>query len=216
MSPVGPSRSQLKSFGICLETSLTLRDVLSKVPEDHPLQLTHLALNKTGICIDSFTFPHLHSLTSLELRNLPSPSNYFANLANPGQEWVNSTSISDTFAILKEGIPPKHVVSDVGVFDYLCSYSCLETLDLCCMWLDSHEETNRSARTFFCRIELYIIFTVYHFHSWDCVLHQYKDNLDDAVCPRWSHFSGRTKSQQGLFIVDLITRRPIIQPTHPQ
>ena len=133
------------------EMTSTLHNVLSKVSEDHPLQLTHLALNKTGICIDSFTLPHLRSLISLDLRNLPSSSNFYAKLASGRLEWANSTSTSDTFAILeKEGIHLKHVVvSDVGVFDYLCSYSGLESLDLCGISFDSYEECNTSARTFY-------------------------------------------------------------------
>ena len=135
---------KLGHFGISSETP-TLHDVLNKVPEDHPLQLTHLALVRTGICIDSSTLPHLRSLISLDLRNLPAPSNL--------SDDAHHTSTSDICAILKqEGIYLKHiVVSDVGVtvFDYLCSYSGLETLDLCSMSFSTIEESNASACTFF-------------------------------------------------------------------
>ena len=130
----------------------TLHDLLRKVPEDHPLQLTHLALNKTGICIDSFTLPHLRSLISLDMKNLASPSD-LADDPYPSSgrlEWASSTS--DICAMLKqESIYLKHiVVSDVGpgVFDYLCSYSGLETLDLCSIGFSTAEESNTSARTF--------------------------------------------------------------------
>ena len=54
----------LGHFSISLDVTLTLHDLLSKVPEDHPLQLAHLALNRTATCIDSFTLPHLRSLIS--------------------------------------------------------------------------------------------------------------------------------------------------------
>ena len=137
-------------YGISPETP-TLYDLLSKVPEDHPLQLTHLALNRTGICIDSFTLPHLRSLISLDLKKLPAVSNLMddANLSSGRLERACSTS--DICAILKqEGIYLKHVVvSDVGVFDYLCSYSGLETLDLCSMSFNTAEESDTSARTFY-------------------------------------------------------------------
>ena len=121
----------------------TLHDVLNKVPEDHPLQLTHLALNRTGICVDSSTLPHLRSLISLDLRNLPFSCNLIDN--------ERACSTSDICAILKqEGIYLKHVlVSDIGVFDYLCSYSGLETLDLLNMSFNSDEESNTSACTFY-------------------------------------------------------------------
>ena len=133
---------KLGHFGISSETP-TLHDVLNKVPEDHPLQLTHLALVRTGICIDSSTLPHLRSLISLDLRNLLAPSNLTDD--------AHRSSTSDICAILKqEGIYLKHiVVSDVGVFDYLCSYSGLETLDLCSMSFSTIEESNASACTFF-------------------------------------------------------------------
>ena len=134
-------------FGSSLEMTPTLNDVLSEVPEDRPLQLTHLALNMTGICIDSFTLPHLRSLISLDLRNLPDPT--IADRTSERLDWDCSTS--DIFAILKqEDIYLKHlVVSDVGVFDYICSYSGLKTLDLCSMSFNTVEESNTSARTFF-------------------------------------------------------------------
>ena len=45
---------------------------LHEVPEDHSLQLTHLVLNGTGICVDSSTLPHLRSLISLDSMNLPA------------------------------------------------------------------------------------------------------------------------------------------------
>ena len=129
----------------------TLHDVLNKVPEDHPLQLTHLALDRTGICIDSFTLLHLRSLISLDLRNLPTPSNHTddADPTSERLEWARSTS--DICAVLKqEGIYLKHVVvGDVGAFEYLCSYSNLETLDLCSMNFKTVEESNASAREFY-------------------------------------------------------------------
>ena len=228
---------KLCRYGVSWETTSTLHDLLRKVPEDHPLQLTHLALERTGICIDSFTLPHLRSLTSLDLRNLPSLSNYFANLTdelffNSGSpEWAYSTSTFDIFAILKkEGILLKHVVSDVGVFDYLCSYSGLETLDLCSMNFNNVEESNTSARTFFQSVLPQLVQSLQvlkiqpdregrwcfnpeddfqsvalsqcnkfqslsvslnstsfirsiNYYSCVCALHQYKDNLNDEVCP---------------------------------
>ena len=228
---------KLCRYGVSWETTSTLHDLLRKVPEDHPLQLTHLALERTGICIDSFTLPHLRSLTSLDLRNLPSLSNYFANLTdelffNSGSpEWAYSTSTFDIFAILeKEGILLKLVVSDVGVFDYLCSYSGLETLDLCSMNFNNVEESNTSARTFFQSVLPQLVQSLevlkiqpdregrwcfnpgddfqsvalsqcnklrslsvslnstsfirsINYYSRVCALHQYKDNLNDEVCP---------------------------------
>ena len=137
-------------YGLSPETP-TLHDLLSRVPEDHPLQLTHLALNRTGICIDSFTLPHLRSLISLELRNLPTPSNVIDNADLSNERLEQACSASDICAILKqEDIYLKHlVVNDVGAFDYLCSYSGLETLDLCFMSFNSVGESNASARTFY-------------------------------------------------------------------
>jgi len=210
---------KLSHYGVSWETTSTLHDLLSKVPEDHPLQLTHLALDKMGICIDSFTIPHLRSLTSLDLRN-----------TSETLEWAYSTSTSDTFAILKkEGILLKHVVvSDVGIFDYLCSYSGLETLDLCSMTFESVEESNTFARTFYKCVLPQLVHSLQvlkiqpeyegrwcfnpeddfqsvalfqcnklrslsvalnstsflrsiNFHSRDCALHQFKDNLDDEI-----------------------------------
>ena len=136
-------------LGIFPETP-TLHDVFSEVPLDHPLQLTHLALHRTGICVDSSTLPHLRSLISLDLRNLPTPPDQIdADPTSERLERVSSTS--DICAILKqEDICLKHVVvSDVGVFDYLCSYSGLETLDLCSLTFNTVEESNTSARTFY-------------------------------------------------------------------
>jgi hypothetical protein len=129
----------------------TLHELLEKVPEDHPLQLTHLVLNRTGICIDSFTLPHLRSLIYLDLENLPAPSNLKDNADLNSERLERACSTSDIFSILKqEGIYLKHlVVSDVGVFDYLCSYSGLESLDLCSMSFNSVEESNTFARTFY-------------------------------------------------------------------
>ena len=121
----------------------TLHDVLNKVPEGHPLKLTHLALNRTSIYVDSSTLPHLRSLISLDLRNLPASLNLI--------DKERAYSTSNICAILKqEGIYLKHVyVSDIGVFDYLCSYSGLETLDLFYMNFKSAEESNTSASTFY-------------------------------------------------------------------
>ena len=204
----------------------TLHDLLSKVPEDQPLQLTHLALNRTGICIDSFTLPHLRSLISLDLRNLPTPS----NLIYDAERLEQACSTADICAILKqEGIYLKHLaVNDVGVFDYLCSYSDLETLDLRSMNFDSIEESNTSACTFYKSVLPQLVHSLQvlkiqpkqegrwcfdpddDFQSValsqcnklqsltvslnstssmqiivvvDRVAHQYKDNLDDTVCP---------------------------------
>ena len=214
--------------GISPETP-TLHDLLSKVPEDHPLQLTHLALNRTGICVDSITLPHLRSLISLDLRNVPAISN-FTNDADPSSERLEQAcSTSDICAILKqEGIYLKHlVVSDVGVFDYLCSYSGLETLDLYSFIFNTVEESNTSARTFFKSVLPQLVHSlqvlkiqpmregrwcfdpedvfqsvvfsqcnklrslsvalnstsfIQSIDHLDRVLHQYKDDLDDAVC----------------------------------
>ena len=137
-------------YGISRNTP-TLHDLLSKVPEDHPLQLTHLALNRMGFCIDSFTLPHLRSLISLDLKNLPAISNLMDEINLDSERLEGNPSTSDICAILKqEDIYLKHiVVSDVGVFDYLCSYSGLETLDLCSMSFNTAEESNTSARTFY-------------------------------------------------------------------
>ena len=217
---------KLGHYGMSLDTRPTLHDVLSKVPEDHPLQLTHLALNRTGICVDSFTLPHLRSLISLDLRNLPTPPNLIYDIERPER----ACSTADICAILRqEGIYLKHVVvSDVGVFDYLCSYSGLETLDLCSMNFESIEESNTSALTFYKSVLPQLVHSLQvlkiqpkqegrwcfntndDFQSValsqcnklrsltvslnstssmqimvfiDCVLHRYKDNLDDTVCP---------------------------------
>ena len=142
---------KLGHFGISSETP-TLHDVLNKVPEDHPLQLTHLALDRTGICVDSSTLPHLRSLISLDLRNLPTPSNFIDDADLTNERLERACSTSDICAILKqEDVYLKHVVvSDVvGVFDYLCSYSGLETLDLYSMSFSSVKESNTFARTFY-------------------------------------------------------------------
>ena len=137
-------------YGLSPETP-TLHDLLSEVPEDHPLQLTHLALNRTGFCIDSFTLPHLRSLISLDLRNVPPPSVLIDNADPTSERLERAYSTSDICAILKqEGIYLKHlVVNDVEVFNYLCSYSGLETLELCSMSFNTVEESNTSARTFY-------------------------------------------------------------------
>ena len=218
----------LGHHGVSLETTPTLHDVLKKVPEDHPLQLTHLALNRTGICIDSFTLPHLRSLISLDLRNVPTPFNL---IYDDAERLERACSTADICAILKqEGIYLKHVVvSDVGVFDYLCSYSGLEILDLCSMSFNSIEESNASALTFYKSVLPQLVHSLQvlkiqpaqegrwcfnpdddfqsvvfpqcnklqslsvalnstsfvrsiNFFSRDCVVHQYKDNLDDEVC----------------------------------
>ena len=215
----------------------TLHDVLNKVPEDRPLRLTHLALNRTRVCVDSSTLPHLRSLISLDLRNLCAPPD-LTNDANSTSERLEggACSTSDICAILKrEAIYLKHlVVSDVGVFDYLCSYSGLETLDLCSMSFNNVEESNASARMFFGSVLPQLVDSLqvlkiqpkkegrwcyspdYVFQSFafsrcdklrslsialnstsiihidndqDRVFHQYKDNLDDVVCPSDSFFS---------------------------
>ena len=222
---------------------------MSKIPEDHRLQLTHLALNRTGICVDSFSLPHLRSLVSLDLKNLPEPSNVIDN-ADPTltklDRACSTCSTSDICAILnQEGIYLKHlIVSDVGVFDYLCSYSGLETLDLCSMSFNSVKESNTSARTFYQTVLPHLVHSLevlkiqpkhegrwcfdpeddfqsvalfqcnklrslsvalnstsvvrsITFSSRDLVLHQYKDNLDNEVCPWYSLFSGRTCHNNG-------------------
>ena len=228
---------KLGYYGIFPESTPTLQDVLSKVPEDRPLQLTHLALHNTGILIDSSTLSHLRSLISLDLRDLPSPF-IVINFMDPNShseilpvDWTCPTS--DICAVLKqEGIYLKHVVvSDVeGVFDYLCSYSSLETLDLRSMSFGNVHESNTFARTFYKSVLPQLVHSLQvlkiqpkregrwcfnpeddfqsialfqcnklrslsvalkstsflrsiNYFSRDCVLHQYKDNLDDAVCP---------------------------------
>jgi hypothetical protein len=220
---------KLGHYGISSETP-TLHDVLNKVPEDHPLQLTHLALIRTGVCIDSSTLPHLRSLISLDLRNLSTASNLTDDADPSSKRLERACSTSDICAILKqEGIHLNHIiVSDVGVFDYLCSYSGLETLDLCSMSFNTVEESNTSARTFFKSVLPQLVHSLQvlkiqpkHEGQWcydpedvyqsvvfsqcnklrslsvalhstsfiqsidhmDRVLHQYNDNLDDAVCP---------------------------------
>ena len=146
-------------------------------------------------------------------------------------------STSNICAILKqESIYLKHVVKDVGVFDYLCSYSGLETLDLCSMSFCRVEEFNSSARTFYKSVLPQLVHSLevlkiepkqegrwcfnfeddfqsavfpqcnklrslsvtlsstsflrsINFFSRDCVLHQYKNDLDDTVCLVISLFS---------------------------
>ena len=112
---------------------------------------THLALNRTCICFDSFSLPHLRSLVSLDLKNLPEPSNVIDNADLTLTKLDRAYSTSDICAILnQEGIYLKLlIVSDVGVFDYLCSYSGLETLDLCSMSFNSVKESNTSTRTLY-------------------------------------------------------------------
>ena len=241
---------KLGYYGIFPESTPTLQDVLCKVPEDRPLQLTHLALNKTGILIDAFTLSHFRSLISLDLRDLPSPSIVIdlLDLTSERLDWTCPTS--DIWAVLKqEDIYLKHVaVSDVeGVFDYLCSYSGLETLDLCSMSFGDVEESNTFAHTFYNSVLPQLVnslqvlsiqpkhegrwcfnpeddsqFVVLsqcsklrslsvalnstsflrsiNYFSRDCVLHQYKDNLDNAVCLVISLFS-----RVNLLYLDLIT-----------
>ena len=219
-------------YGIFPETP-TLHDLLSKVPEDHPLQLTHLALNRMGICVDSFTLPHLRTLISLDLRNLPTPSNLIDDADLSSERLERACSTAYICAILKqEGIYLKHVVvNNAGVFDYLCSYSGLESLDLCFMSFNTVEESNTSASTFYKSVLPQLVHSLQvlkiqpeHEGRWcfnpedvfqsvlfsqcnklrslsvavnstsfmqsvDGVVHQFKDNLDDAVCPVLSVFS---------------------------
>ena len=81
------------NFNISQDVTPTLHDLLSKVPEDHLLQLAHLALNRTAICIDSFTLPHLPSLISLDLRNLPARSDLIDyNFTSKRLKWACSTA----------------------------------------------------------------------------------------------------------------------------
>ena len=215
--------------------TLTLHDLLNKVPEDHQLQLTHLALNSMGIRIDPSTLPHIRSLISLDLMNLPAPSNLTDDADHSSERMETASSTSDICEILKqEGIYLKHVVvSDAeGVFDYLCSYSGLETLELCSMSFDSVEDSNASAQTFYKSVLPQLVHSLhvlkiqpkqegrwcfnpeddfqsvalfqcnklrslsvalnctsflrpidFFYSSRDCVIHQFKDNLGDAVCP---------------------------------
>ena len=225
--------------GIFPETP-TLHDILSKVPEDHPLQLTHLAFDGTSISLDSSTLPHLRSLISLDLRNLPAPPNYIDDADLTSERLERPYSTSDVYSILKqEGIYLKHVlVSDVGVFDYLCSYSGLETLDLCFMSFNTVEESNTSAHTFYKSVLPHLAHSLqvlkiqpkregrWCFNPEDdfqsvvfsqcnklrslCIalnsitnanpiylhVHQYKDNLDDAVCP--GDHTSQSPMSQGL------------------
>jgi hypothetical protein len=250
---------KLGHHGISQETP-TLHDVLNKVPEDHPLQLTHLALVKTGICIDSSTLPHLRSLISLDLRSLPGSSNLTDDAHVNSERLEQACSTSDICEVFKqEGIYLKHIiVSDVGAFDYLCSYSGLKTLDLCSISFNTVEESNSSASTFFksvlprlahslqvlkiqpvregrwcfdpedvvqsvvfsqCKklrslsVALNSTSFIQSIEHLGRVLHKYKDNFDDAVCPSTSTF--QFPISQGV-IVDLVAHQPIAQPIHPQ
>jgi hypothetical protein len=162
---------KLGLYGVSPQTP-TLHDMLSEVPEDRPLQLTHLGLDRKYGCIDSFTLPHLRSLVSLDLRNPLAPlgdsftiphhrhlismdlSHPLAPHGDPfdqGRELASSTS--DIYPILnQEQIYLKEViVSDIDdvIFDYICSYSGLETLDLCSFDFNTAEESNAFARKFY-------------------------------------------------------------------
>jgi hypothetical protein len=103
----------------------TLHELLSKVPKDRPLQLTHLLMHGAYTRLDSFTLPHLRSLVSLDFRNLSVP---------PDNTDIPGDSITDIYAMLKkEKIYLKEVVIgdiDDVILDYLSSYSGLEVLDL--------------------------------------------------------------------------------------
>jgi hypothetical protein len=212
--------------GISQQT-LTLHDVLNKVPEGYPLRLTHLALNRMCVCVDSSTLPHLRSLVSLDLRNLRTPSNATNDVDLTSERREQAYTTSDICTILKqENIYLQHiVVSDVGVFDYLCSYSGLETLDLC-MKFNNEKESDTFARQFYKSVLPHLVDslqvlkiqpnregpwcynpndvsqsvalsrcnklrsltvalnTTSFIQSMDYLrVHQYKDNLDDAVCP---------------------------------
>jgi hypothetical protein len=233
---------KLGHWGISRQTP-TLHDVLNKVPEDRPLRLTHLALNRIFVCVDSSTLPHLRSLVSLDLRNLCAPSNLTDDVDLTSERRERACSTSDICAILKrENIHLKQVVvSDVGVFDYLCSYSGLETLDLCSMSFNNVKESNTFARKFYKLVLPHLADSLQvlkiqpeHEGRWcynpedafqsvalsqcnklrslsvaltstsfirsishlDRVLHQYKDNLDDAVCP--SDLTFHSPMSQGL------------------
>ena len=89
------------NFNISQDVTPTLHDLLSIVPEDHQLQVAHLALNRTAMCIDSFTLPHLRSLISLDLRNLPAPSDLIddVNFTSERLKWACSTA--DICTVLK-------------------------------------------------------------------------------------------------------------------
>jgi hypothetical protein len=219
---------KLGHYGIFRQTP-TLHDLLSEVPEDRPLRLTHLALDRMCVCVDSFTLLHLRSLVSLDLRNLRAPSDLTDDIDLTSERRERASSTSDICAILmREKIYLKHVVaSDVGVFDYLCSYSGLETLDLCSISFNTTKESNALARRFYKSVLPQLVDSIQvlkiqptHEGGWcynpedvsqsvvlsqciklrslsvalnstlfiksithlNCVLHEYKDNLDDAVC----------------------------------
>jgi hypothetical protein len=137
-------------YGLPFETP-TLHDVLNKVPENHPLRLTHLALHRMRVCVDSSILPHLRSLISLDLRNLVASYSVADDADLTSERRDQPCSTADICALLKqEDIYLKHIVaSDVGIFDYICSYSGLETLDLCSMRFDTTLESEISARTFY-------------------------------------------------------------------
>jgi hypothetical protein len=140
------------NLGLCgmSQQAATLHELLRNVTEDCPLRLTHLVLDRMSVCVDSFTLPHLRSLVSLDLRNLCAPNE---DDFNRGQEQTDASLTSDIYPILqREQIYPTQViVSDIDnvVFDYLCSYSCLETLDLCSFCFNTPKESNDFAHKFY-------------------------------------------------------------------
>jgi hypothetical protein len=103
----------------------TLHELLSKVPKDRPLQLTHHVMHGTYARLDSFTLPHLRSLVSLDFKNLNAPT---YDTHAPGD------SITDVYAMLKkEKIYLEQIaIGDIDdvILDYLSSYSGLEVLEL--------------------------------------------------------------------------------------
>lgn len=116
------------------DSAPTLHSLLEKVPQDIPLQLTHLTLCGISARLDSQTLPHLRSLVYLNLDclypMLPTTNPYHAP-----QMLESASTATGVYAILdRQNIHLKHVVigcmmNDV-ILDYLGSYSGLETLDL--------------------------------------------------------------------------------------
>jgi hypothetical protein len=136
------------------EDTPSLHDLLSKVAQDRPLQLTRLILH--GMCahIDSFTVPHLRSLVSLDLKYLYTPTPRYVP-DQTDQRWEQASTLTDIYATLnREEIHLKEVrLADVDnvILDYLCSYSGLEMLAFNSIFLNSltRKQSDALSRRFY-------------------------------------------------------------------
>jgi hypothetical protein len=135
------------------QRTLTLHDLLRKVPQDRPLRLNHLELHGICIHVDSFILPHLHSLTSLDLMYIPTISPTDPDAAFIRQSHEHAFMPTNIYAMLKrEKIYLKQLavnVMDDIIFEYLCSYSGLEILDLCFIYFNSAEVSDAFANRFY-------------------------------------------------------------------